>query len=109
MRVKISPKISVEDDGAGIKFNVFCYNIQPGIKIDYKTGKSSIDDTILSSEEENTGQQSDYIVNIKSKKIHIPDCASVKDIREENRQSYHGYLTNLINGGFKPCKSCNPK
>ena len=29
---------SVEDDGAGVKFNVFCYNIQPGIGIDYATG-----------------------------------------------------------------------
>lgn len=33
--------ISVEDDGAGIKFNVFCYNVQPGITIDYTTGEST--------------------------------------------------------------------
>ena len=31
---------SVEDKGAGIKFNVFVYNNQPGITIDYKTGDS---------------------------------------------------------------------
>lgn len=31
---------SVEDKGAGIQFNVFVYNNQPGITIDYKTGKS---------------------------------------------------------------------
>ncbi len=31
---------SVEDDG--IRFNVFCFNVQPGIKIDYATGKNSI-------------------------------------------------------------------
>lgn len=31
---------SVEDDGAGICFNVFIYNSQPGIKIDYATGES---------------------------------------------------------------------
>lgn len=31
---------SVEDDGAGLQFNVFCYNVQPGIKIDYATGDS---------------------------------------------------------------------
>ena len=35
---------SVEDDGAGVKFNVFCYNIQPGIGIDYATGDSWVDD-----------------------------------------------------------------
>ena len=31
---------SVEDSGAGINFDVYCYNVQPGIKIDYKTGNN---------------------------------------------------------------------
>lgn len=31
---------SVEDQGAGILFHVFCYNVQPGIAIDYRTGAS---------------------------------------------------------------------
>ena len=33
---------SVEDDGAGVCFNVYIYNVQPGINIDYATGKSSL-------------------------------------------------------------------
>ena len=33
---------SVEDSGAGVQFNVYCYNIQPGIAIDYATGESHI-------------------------------------------------------------------
>jgi DNA-entry nuclease len=33
---------SVEDNGAGICFNVYCYNVQPGIEIDYATGDSWI-------------------------------------------------------------------
>ena len=36
---------SVEDDGEGVLFNVFCYNVQPGIVIDYTTGESSVDET----------------------------------------------------------------
>ena len=35
--------ISVEDTGDGIKFCVYCYNIQPGIIIDYSTGLSSLE------------------------------------------------------------------
>ena len=34
---------SVEDSGAGICFCVFCYNVQPGIAIDYETGDSHAD------------------------------------------------------------------
>ena len=35
---------SVEDQGDGVLFHVFCYNVQPGIRIDYATGESSLDD-----------------------------------------------------------------
>ena len=31
---------SVEDNGQGIHFNVYCYNVQPGIVIDYATGEN---------------------------------------------------------------------
>lgn len=34
--------LSVEDNGKGIKFNVFAYNAHPGVEIDYSTGKSKL-------------------------------------------------------------------
>ncbi len=34
--------LSIEDNGKGIKFNVYCYNVQPGIEIDYATGESKL-------------------------------------------------------------------
>lgn len=33
---------SVEDKGVSILFNVYCYNVQPGIEIDYLTGDSRL-------------------------------------------------------------------
>ena len=33
---------SVEDNGAGICFCAYCYNVQPGIEIDYRTGESKV-------------------------------------------------------------------
>ncbi|MDO4478581.1 MAG: DNA/RNA non-specific endonuclease [Lachnospiraceae bacterium] len=34
---------SVEDGGEGYSFCVFCYNVQPGVIIDYRTGKNKVD------------------------------------------------------------------
>lgn len=34
--------LSVEDNGKGIKFNVYVYNVQEGIEIDYSTGDSKL-------------------------------------------------------------------
>lgn len=45
--------LSVEDDGAGVCFNVFVYNIQPGIEIDYASGESGLMEEADISEGEN--------------------------------------------------------
>lgn len=42
---------SVEDNGAGILFNVFCYNVQPGVTIDYATGDSSLEEKVAVKEQ----------------------------------------------------------
>lgn len=36
---------SVEDNGEGICFNVYCYNVQPGVSIDYATGDSALSES----------------------------------------------------------------
>ena len=33
---------SVEDNGTGIKFNIYIYNVQKGIDINYATGESKL-------------------------------------------------------------------
>lgn len=44
---------SVEDNGGGILFNVYCYNVQPGIGINYENGDSWLDGT---TPQEQSGQ-----------------------------------------------------
>lgn len=41
---------SIEDEGKGICFNVYCYNVQPGVDINYENGKSELSDVTFGSE-----------------------------------------------------------
>ena len=42
---------SIEDDGAGLRYCVWCYNVEPGVSIDYATGKNKADGTIAAPSE----------------------------------------------------------
>ncbi|MDD6234373.1 MAG: DNA/RNA non-specific endonuclease [Lachnospiraceae bacterium] len=92
---------SVEDNGAGICFNVFCYNVQPGIEIDYATGDSS--QAEISTEFTHT-----YVLNTNTMKFHMPDCSSVSKIKEKNKQIFKGNRDDIIAQGYTPCRQCNP-
>lgn len=99
---------SVEDSGDGILFNVFCYNVQPGVSIDYATGDSWSDNDTLSDQASHNSSETTYILNINTKKFHYPSCSSVSQMNEENRQEYTGSREELIGQGYSPCKRCNP-
>ena len=97
---------SVEDNGEGICFNVFVYNIQPGIAIDYATGNSA-----LSEEAEdiyNTDPDVTYVLNTNTKKFHYPYCGSVTSMKESNKKETNETRDELISQGYKPCGNCNP-
>lgn len=99
--------LSIEDKGNGISFNVYCYNVQPQIEIDYATGESRL----ASETQETTNQESTqqhYILNTNSKKFHLPDCASVDDMSPKNKKDYMGTREDLIDQGYDPCGRCNP-
>lgn len=104
---------SVEDEGIGLA--VFCYNIQPEITIDYRTGESegpepqATEKTAL----ETAGTESEqatyhYILNTNTKKFHYPDCKSVSDMKEKNKQSFTGTREEALALGYTPCGNCRP-
>ncbi len=98
--------MSVEDKGEEILFHVFCYNVQPGIILDYKTGESkegTQNDMVSSSESKIT-----YILNTNSKKFHLPDCSSAKSMKQESKKEYAGTKEELITQGYSPCGVCKP-
>lgn len=94
---------SVEDDGDGILFNVFCYNVQPGVEIDYATGLSKAKDT--KSSQDNIVS---FVLNTNSKKFHKATCSSASSMKASNRQEYKGTREDLLKQGYVPCKTCNP-
>ena len=94
---------SVEDEGEGICFNVFVYNNQPGVEIDYLTGESrGIPDT------EDDYSEEVYILNTNSMKFHKSNCESVSTIKDKNKQEYIGDRDGLLNKGYSPCGACKP-
>lgn len=96
---------SVEDNGEEICFNVFAYNAQPGITINYATGESKLNDDVI-VEEKDENVVITYIINRNSKKFHLPDCASIKDIKPQNKKESDKTKEELEKLGYSPCKSC---
>lgn len=124
---------SVEDNGAGICFNVFVYNVQPGIVIDYATGDSYADTGVSLADGGSANQSGDsadpvvlpsptvtptpepqesaspnYILNTNTHKFHYPSCDSVQEMAERNKLPYSGTRDEAIAMGYVPCKRCNP-
>ncbi|MGI6206245.1 MAG: DNA/RNA non-specific endonuclease [Anaerovoracaceae bacterium] len=112
---------SVEDSGAGIEFNVFCYNVQPGVTIDYATGDSYASGTsdsesgttnsasgAASSSSSQDAAVSEYVLNTNTKKFHRPDCSAVSSMNPENKVTVSESRDQIIAEGYEPCGLCNP-
>lgn len=120
---------SIEDGGQGVLFNVYCYNVQPGVGIDYSTGDSweetedfsaqespelsaGTEETFSSPEQETftdkSAAEATYILNVNTGKFHRPDCHSVNQMKEKNKMEMTGTRDELVQQGYSPCQNCNP-
>ena len=149
---------SVEDNGEAVQFNVFVYNVEPGVAVDYVTGESwessetpqvtskgsatittaaaaradkaaagsgsDAGDGNGSSEgagnssdngadggnssSQSAAEQQDYILNVKNKKFHKPECSATSNISSANKQDFTGTRDQLIAKGYSPCGICKP-
>lgn len=95
---------SVEDNGEGICFYVYVYNVQPGVVINYATGESSPEEPVASDNEETVT----YVVNVSSGKFHLEDCAQSQSIKESNRQMIKATRSQMIAWNYDPAGCCNP-
>ena len=121
---------SVEDNGRGISFCIFAYNVQPGVLIDYFTGvnvasgetlpeigQDDRDENGSTSSEGNSPEadQDDeplgeitYVLNTSSKKFHKPNCVHAKNLSSTNRLDTDESRDEIIAKGYSPCGTCKP-
>lgn len=95
---------SVEDSGAGICFNVYVYNNQPGVEIDYATGES----WEVPTQDGQSGDAQTYVLNTSSKKFHMESCANGQNISPSNQDTFTGSRGLLVQNGYTPAGCCDP-
>lgn len=105
---------SVEDNGGGILFNVYCYNVQPGVGINYENGDSWLDgttgsassglDSLAAEDSAADSSNSETMVHITAtgKKYHRAGCRTLKKSDTEVT------LDEAKSMGLSPCGICNP-
>ncbi len=72
---------SVEDQGKGVSYNVYVYNVQPGVAIDYTTGESAVEGTDARTGQDGEGQEEGEIRgNARSKIYHCPGQAAYEEM-----------------------------
>lgn len=127
--------LSLEDNGEGVCFHVFVYNAQPGVSIDYATGESRLaredapslpaaaqpsvvasvqdvpaqpEESVPAGEAAGEGEEVAYVLNLRSRKFHYPDCKGVAAMSEKNKALFTGSREELLERGFEPCGQCKP-
>lgn len=118
---------SVEDNGEGILFCVYCYNVQPQVKIDYATGNSSFAPVSTAAPTTTTApkttttsappatdppsapvQDVAYVLNTNTKKFHRPSCSDIKKMSDKNRRNVNWSRDEVVQNGYEACKNCKP-
>lgn len=88
-------------------------NVQPGIKIDYRTGES----TLADSEGETPDKKRDsekqsrnitFVLNTGTKKFHTPDCPSTGQMSANNKKEVDWIQEKCRDEGYEPCQYCIP-
>lgn len=59
-------------------------------------------------QDKNENQNRQYICNTNTMKFHLPECSSVSNMKEENKQALFTNREELLRQGYEPCGNCNP-
>lgn len=97
-RTDVQGEVTVYSDGQQCWFSTEpCQN--------WSTGSQTIPEEPLSATVPQTAQ---YVLNTHSKKFHFPNCPSVEQMSETNREFTDASREELIARGYSSCGRCNP-
>ena len=114
---------SIEDGGSGVCFCAWCYNVEPGVVIDYATGDNWVGNPVggdpqLGETKDSQTKPSElsdrqesvqtYVLNTNSHRFHYPDCPSVSDMKEKNKRVVEESREQILKEGYEPCGFCKP-
>lgn len=92
---------SVEDEGESISFNVFVYNVQPGVSIDYATGDNAKGDKDFTQAEDSKGV---IRGNSRSKIYHCPGQAAYEEMADSKHLVVFQTEEEAQNAGYRKAK-----
>ena len=95
--------LSVEDNGEGISYNVYVYNVQPGVTIDYKTGESSLNEERMPGPGEDDAKV-EIRGNSRSKIYHCPGQAAYEEMADSKHLVIFGSEQEASEAGYRKAK-----
>ena len=94
---------SLGDKGRGLRFNVYCYNKQPGVGINYKNGNS----WVKKGSKKKTAKRKYVYITPSGSKFHKRSCPTAASARKAGKLRKRTRKW-CKRHGYKPCKVCNP-
>lgn len=92
--------MSVEDNGEGILLNVYVYNVQPGVEIDYATG----DNRLAEQDQNQDNTQGEIRGNSRSMIYHCPGQAAYEDMADSKYLVVFQTEQEAIDAGYRKAK-----
>ena len=95
------------EDTTSVSLEEYDFFVYPSSDLESSDARESA----VSSDEESESSNSEifeYVLNKNTMKFHLPDCQSVKLMKEETKLYHLGERDAIIYRGFSPCQHCMP-
>lgn len=86
--------------------DIWCYSDGTKVTFETEADRTNAED---STKGQNVSENKTYyVLNVRSKKFHYPDCESVGKMSDKNKDEYAGSRADVIEMGYEPCGNCKP-